>query len=301
MEHDTEDPLLSIAASLGMEIAPKTVIADGLRLSWGLKGAWLLQHSKECGFHDPCKTENIHAIILLILLCATILAVVCTFGFINEDKEDDITPLSPQLLVKEEDLFFTMPIDVYDDKMSILNTRTGDELCHVIIDWPSTTRESSTVIANVKLLGVNDYVLATVVARNTHVAAQSFALCRQGCEIFGFVEPDGPQQYHVRHRTGGHLLTLTGDFGPTTTSVYIEGTNSMGSHVCWVTKNGNSQCVGRVLQNVDAGLVVASLLATYVHRRLSTGAQQLAPMKNISVINDTSSDEPPSPRLSILS
>lgn len=289
---------MEVATQIFIADEKRTVVHDGLQLSWGLRGAWLLQKGHECDFaHDSCGTENIHVLVLLIMLCLTLITVFCTFTFLREEKDEDITPLSPQLLVKEEDLFFTMPLDKCIDSMIIRNTANGLLICNVDIDWPGPSRDSTSVSANAKITGANDHVIATMVARNTQNAAQSFALCRHGCEIFGFVEPDGPRQYIVRHRTGVHLLTLSGDFGPTTGSINIEGINAMGSHVCWLTKTPNSTCVGRVLQNVDAGLVVASLLATYVHRRLVSGAGLPAQVEDSisfkdSSVDDTSEDEP---------
>lgn len=117
--------------------------------------------------------------------------------------------------------------------------------------------------------------LATIVARNVAVLGQGLALCRTGCEIFGFVEPEG-NKYIVRHRTGVHLLTLIGSFGADTSldpmhqqDVWdIEGFNPVGSKVCSMKKVGD-ECVGKVTQHVDAGLVLCAIMATYVHRRLS--------------------------------
>ncbi|CAK0877143.1 unnamed protein product [Prorocentrum cordatum] len=134
----------------------------------------------------------------------------------------------------------------------------------VSVEWPDPLRPgSSGVAATVRLRSPADVALATVVARNVAVVGQGLALCRAGCEIFGFVEPKGPRRYHVRHRTGVHLLTLVGDFA----SLTVEGINPVGSKVCWFQRSGDELC-GRVLQHVDAGLAICSLLATHVHRRL---------------------------------
>merc|ERR1719291_1356804 len=81
--------------------------------------------------------------------------------------------------------------------------------------------------------------------------------------IFGFVEPEGDSVYHVRHRTGVHLLTLTGDFGEWD----VEGTNIAQTKVCSFRKTGD-ECRGFVMEQVDSGLVIASLLAIHVHQHL---------------------------------
>jgi len=99
------------------------------------------------------------------------------------------------------------------------------------------------------------------VARNVAIVGQDVALCRAGCSIFGFVEPDGDRQYHVRHRAGIHLLTLSGDF----MSLDIVGVNGIGAEVFWFKEVGGV-CVCRVLPQVDAGLVICSVLATLIHR-----------------------------------
>jgi len=121
------------------------------------------------------------------------------------------------------------------------------------------------VAATARLQNTNDCTLATVVARN--VAGPGIALCRAGCEIFGFVECEDPTRYNVRHRTGVHLLTLLGDFR----DVDVHGINPVGSKVCWFKKVG-TECRGRVLQHVDAGLVICSLMAVHLHRRIQAGA-----------------------------
>merc|ERR1719188_1836672 len=148
-------------------------------------------------------------------------------------------------------------LELDDDKPS-------KPLCNFFVDWMDPCRQSAGgVAATVRLQNNLDFTLATVVARNVAVVGQGLALCRAGCEIFGFVEPKGPRRYHVRHRTGVHLLTLVGDFATLT----VEGINPVGSKVCWFQKSNDELC-GRVLQHVDAGLAICSLLATHVHRRL---------------------------------
>lgn len=244
-----------------------------------MRGAWLLQsearhESTGCtyGLGPPgvnamlCKSENTEALLLLIILCTAITSIMCAFAFFREDKEEQITPLCPQLLVAEPELRFHLPLGGQADSM-VVTDDNGRTRCKVVIDWPDPFRPgTSGVAATVRLQNEMGDLLATVVARNVAMQGQGLALCRSGCEIFGFVEPEMQpnRRYHVRHRTGVHLLTLIGDFA----SMDIEGINPVGSKVCSLTKLG-FECSGKIIQHIDAGLVLCSILATYVHRRLS--------------------------------
>lgn len=237
-------------------------------VSWSIRGAWLLQERMRiCDpVQERCDTEATQVLVLLISLCSTIIIVICAFTFFREDKEEQITPLCPQLVVKDADLRFEMPLQSEAEIMEVTG-RKSEAICKVSMDWPDPFRPgASGVAATVRLQNPGaGTTLATVVARNVAVSGQGLALCRSGCEIFGFVEPDTERRYHVRHRTGVHLLTLFGDFD----SINIEGINPVGSKVCSIQKSNDGIVYGRVLQHVDAGLVICALLATHVHRRLS--------------------------------
>lgn len=222
---------------------------------------------------DPCLIESRHALILVVCLCSTIVMIICAFIFFREDREEQITPLCPQLVVKDIDQNFKFPLDDQAESMTVTDPTKNDQtICKVVLDWPDPFRPgASGVAATVRIQNNLDLVLATVVARNVAVIGQGLALCRAGCEIFGFVEPEGPRRYHVRHRTGVHLLTLLGDFE----GGDVEGINPVGTAVCWFKKVG-TDCQCRVLQHVDAGLVLSSFLATQVHRRLTTATPPTA-------------------------
>lgn len=247
----------------------KGLTADPIALgtvSWNMRGAWLLQTDGDLceSGQEPCRTENLHALVLLMVLCSLIVSIICAFAFFREDKEEQITPLCPQLVVKDLDLRFKMVLDSQVDTI-VVTDLSNQPVCKVAMDWPDPFRPgASGVAATVRLQNNLDLTLATVVARPVTVVGQGLALCRAGCEVFGFVEPEGPRRYCVRHRSGVHLLTLMGDFA----SIDVEGINPVGSKVCWLKKVGD-ECTGRVLQHVDAGLVICSLLATHVHRRIS--------------------------------
>lgn len=235
----------------------------------------LQETSRMCDpIKDPnCSIESMKVLGLLISLSATIVLVICAFSFFREDREEQITPLCPQLVVKDSELKFRLPalslstqsgstgdMDVMD------NQEPANCVCKISMDWPDPFRGSPHGVAATVRVHKADMTLATIVARNVAVLGQGLALCRTGCEIFGFVEPDG-NKYIVRHRTGVHLLTLVGSFDHWD----IEGINPVGSKVFSMKQVGD-ECVGKVTQHVDAGLVLCAVMATYVHRRLSQPA-----------------------------
>jgi len=229
--------------------------------SWTAKTLQLLHEATStCAELDPCRAESLRGMAVLLGLCFAILIIVCAFAFLHQDREEQITPLCPQL-VHEGVLEFRMPFDMQTKRAVVVN-KQDKALCKVCIVWPDPKQAGTTdVAATVRLQSIYDITLATVVARNVAIVGQDVALCRAGCSIFGFVEPDGDRQYHVRHRAGIHLLTFTGDF----TSLDLVGVNGIGAEVCWFKVVGGV-CVGRVLPQVDAGLVMCSVLATVIHR-----------------------------------
>lgn len=260
---------LSVEASAGQ------LAIQSLNNSWSMRGAWLLHTGSEACGPDPfsCRTETVHAILLLVALCTSIVMIICAFVFFREDKEEQINPLCPQLVVKDLELNFELTLDSRTDSTVVLDLGSNQPICKVVMDYPDPFRPGASGVAGtVRLQNSLDLTLATVVARNVAIVGHGLALCRSGCEIFGFVEPEGPRRYSVRHRTGVHLLTLIGDFA----AMDVEGINPVGSKVCWFKKVGD-QVRGRALQHVDAGLVICGLLATHVHRRLAAGSRQLTP------------------------
>jgi len=262
-----------------------TVAASGAKASWSMRGAWLMQEaSNVCDpIQDPnCSMESMKVLALLLSLSATIVLVICAFSFFREDREEQITPLCPQLVVKDTELKFSLPaLPIFTQAEGANNMDVMDNkdpancVCKISMDWPDPFRGSPHGVAATVRIHKSDMTLATIVARNVAVVGQGLALCRTGCEIFGFVEPEG-NKYLVRHRTGVHLLTLIGSFGPDLNQdpsnqqdIWdIEGVNPVGTKVCSMKKVGN-ECVGKVSQHVDAGLVICAIMATYVHRRLS--------------------------------
>jgi len=242
------------------------------KASFNMRGSWLAlqEANRACDpALDPhCSMESAKVLVLLISLSATIVIIICAFSFFREDREEQITPLCPQLVVKDSELKFRLPAPgVIAQVETTCNMDVMDNndncVCKISMDWPDPFRGTPHGVAATVRIHKSDMTLATIVARNVAVLGQGLALCRTGCEIFGFVEPEG-NKYHVRHRTGVHLLTLIGSFE----NWDIEGVNPVGTKVCSMKKVGD-ECIGKVSQHVDAGLVICALMATYVHRRLS--------------------------------
>lgn len=265
----------------GAALLEFTEIPEIGRLTWDARNAssltqpfrrvWLLQDGG--GMCDPtsigsCQAENLHVLLLLIFLSMAIVVTVCAMTFVRDDKEEQITPLCPQLLVKDDFVSFQLPLDVCSEDSIDVTDLEGGLICKVAMDWPDPDRPRfSGVAATARLQNEMNLTLATVVARNVAVVGQSLALCRAGCEIFGFVEPveSGPDSgcFVVRHRSTVQLLTVTGDIE----AGDMEIVNAVGVRVCTMKRVG-AYGVGRVMQHVDAGLVLCSLLAAQVHRHL---------------------------------
>jgi len=246
----------------------------------------LLQSSACAVNDDACAYEKIRVLLVLGFLTSALTSVLCAFAFFRDDKEEHINPLCPQLVVKESDVWFQLPLDDPSvDNMEVADLQDRC-LCKIAMDWPDPFRPgASGVAATVRLQNNLNFTLATVVARNVAVIGQGLALCRSGCEIFGFVEPDGPCKYVVRHRMGLHLMTLVGDFA----APDIEGISPAGAKVFWVQQQGK-RCQGKVLQHVDMGLVICAVLATRVHRRLTRAEPLPAPAPRLEAVEEESSN-----------
>jgi len=221
--------------------------------------AWLLQNSVECELGaDVCSAEVYRVLTLLIGLSICILAVVCLFNFFREDRDDQITPLCPQMVVNVPSFMFKLQLTGELQNVAVLGA-DDKPINEVLVEYPAQV--AGGVVAQVRLLDMHSKTLATVAARDMGAGTRGLALQR-GPEIFGFVEPEG-DVYHVRHRTGVHLLTLTGDFDDWD----VVGINVVDTKVCSFRKTGD-ECRGFVMEQVDSGLVIASLLAIHMHRHL---------------------------------
>lgn len=219
--------------------------------------------------HDSDTIMAIFCILLTLVVCAFI--AVLRFRDAGEEK---VTPLCPKMVVTGPSITFKFAMDPQAEKVEVFNYDNPEEvIAKVCMDWPDPTRDCASGITSTgRLQNGSGMTLATVVARNTAVSGQALALCRSGCEIFGFVEPDTPMRYHVKHRTGVHLLTLVGDFS----KGRIDGVNPAGT-VVFSAKDEEGFCVGTVSQHVDAGLVICCVLAAHIHRFLQSTRWPLSP------------------------
>jgi len=245
--------------------------------TWGMYDALqLFQQARSTCHTEACQKDQSTILTIFLFLVVSIGLVLTAFLFFREDKEEQVTPLCPQLVVRDAALTFKLSLDPLAESSVVLNKNDPNHIiAKVAMDWPDPFQPCASGIASTARLqnaaGMN---LATVVARNVAVSGQALALCRSGCEIFGFVEPDSVTRYHVRHRTGVHLLTLVGDFS----TWQVEGVNPAGAVVFSATKEGDC-IVGKVQQHVDAGLLICCLVAAHIHRGLQQppcGAQRMA-------------------------
>jgi hypothetical protein len=212
-----------------------------------------------------CKSENVVVLGIACSLCGCIGVIMTIFAFFREDKEDLVTPLCPSMIVKEENAVFKMALNPLEVDFEVLSGADPPKrLAMLTLDWPDPFRPcTSGVVGTGRLKDGNGKNVATIVARNCLISGQALALCRNGCEIFGFVEPDSQKSYKVWHRTGVHMLTLQGDFE----TWDIQGVNSARVALFSATKEGDF-IVCKIQQHVDAGLVISSIIATELHRAM---------------------------------
>lgn len=233
---------------------------------WRGRSSWLLQGSAECGLGmDACTLEVYQMLAMLATLSVCIAVVICLFSFFREDRDEQITPLCPQMVVNGSELSFTLPLTGEPESLEVLDTG-GRALNRILVDFPGQSGGSGTM-AQARLQDMHGKNLATVWARDT-----GLSLFR-GCEMFGFVEPEEDGSFNVRHRTGVHLLTLCGSVD----AWDLEGINPVGSRVCSFKESGE-ECRGSVMQGVDAGLVIGSLCAIHLHQRLRRAGALPAPL-----------------------
>mmetsp|Transcript_106975 Transcript_106975/g.255318 ORF Transcript_106975/g.255318 Transcript_106975/m.255318 type:complete len:321 (-) Transcript_106975:87-1049(-) len=262
--------------ALGMAIASLDV--EKPQASWNMRGAWLLQTaSSSCAPGEACYTDQLRLTFLLIVLVGAIASMLCAFGFFREDKDELLTPLTPQLVVKKEErMILQFPFDSKEDNFLVTKVN-GDIFCQVESKWPDPFREGSKVPeVEVRLSNAKNQPLtmvSTVVDRNFVMASHAFSLCRNHNkdEPFAFVtpeHPDNPRRYFVRHRMGYPLMSLDGDFGPEG-RISIRGLNKDNYQICGLEKTASGECQCFVLQHIDAGLVLGALFAIRLHSRLA--------------------------------
>eukprot|EP00928_Gymnodinium_smaydae_P078354 TRINITY_DN6222_c1_g2_i2.p1 TRINITY_DN6222_c1_g2~~TRINITY_DN6222_c1_g2_i2.p1 ORF type:complete len:415 (-),score=80.30 TRINITY_DN6222_c1_g2_i2:896-2140(-) len=217
-----------------------------------------------------CTVENFHIIALVTTLVVGIFLVLCFYLHLRDDKEEQIKPLVPELIVRGSSplrLKFALESAFAGDGEVAITDAFGHLLCKVVTDWPDTVNPGfSGVAATVRLKNAYDHTLVTVVLRSVHVQGQGICIFRAGCDIFGFAEPmcDG-QQYRVRHRSGLKILGLFGDLA--SGDQEVEFCSPLANKVATIRREGN-ECVGEVAPNVDAGLVLSCFFATLTNRQL---------------------------------
>lgn len=282
-------------------LAPTEIRVIDHRLShstvdFGMRDALLLaqQVTGVCDDTSECHKDKATIEVIFSLLVVAIFLVFLAFYFFREDKEEQVTPLCPQLIVRDSALTFRILLDPMVEKLEVFShTDPSQVIAKVAMDWPDPFRPCASGIASTarlqNMLGMN---LATVVARNVAVSGQALALCRSGCEIFGFVEPDTPVRYHVRHRTGVHLLSIIGDFS----TWNIDAVNPAGATVFSAKKEGDF-VVGTVSQHVDAGLLICCVIAAHIHRVLQQPPHAMPrPLSYIPELNIPATKDDLSPR-----
>lgn len=231
----------------------------------GLGRAVVLLVNKECNFPDACADEvqKLQALVILLVLCALVVTVSCSFRFLKEDVEELITPLCPALEVRNKMQSIRLVIDKQINSIPVVD-ENAKEMCSIAVAWPDPFLMNSNRVASTACLQNNMGVThATLAARSISCSGRSLVLCRGKDEIFGFIEHVGPGSYVVKHRTEVPLLTLVGDFR----EIDIEVLNASGSPVSWFKGIGGNNCHGKIQNGVDMGLMLLALLATQVHQQ----------------------------------
>lgn len=218
----------------------------------------------ECFFGIACGSwESYSMVILASCLLAAILCSMATYTMIREEQEENITPLCPALIVKDEQLEFTMPSQCGSEVLEVTDM-SGKHIVKLTQELRDPFRPGSMgVAATVKLCSPQDIVFATIVVRPA--AKQGVALCRAGCEIFGFVEQVTEKRYDIRHRTGHLLMTMVGDFETGEVQCLSPAGGVIGT-----MGHKEERVVGCVHQHVDAGLVIGSMCATQLHKKINS-------------------------------
>jgi hypothetical protein len=220
---------------------------------------------------SDCGAENRQILILFMALSLSIVFVLCLCCHIREDKEEQITPLCPQLMVKGGSLKFKLRLEASEDGVDVTDSQ-GSTIGKVITARPDPIRPSySGVAATVSLHNDKTGTLATVVVRNVCAIGQGLCLCRAGNEIFGFMEPDpNGRTCIVRHRSGVNIMTIACDFS---SSDDIVMSSPVGVKLCAIRKMSDGDYVGEVAEHCDAGLMICCLFGVYLSIDLKTKPQ----------------------------
>lgn len=257
----------TVAQVLGPEPSWPELLSPTMRgtSSWQELLQQKLRLVTQVGCDDPlkCNSEALTVVLVFGFLVLSICVSAFAFASIREDKEEHITPLCPQLVVQNGELKLSLNLDNPVGLVNIVDAeRPKEMLCRLLMEWNASNTGRHGIAAQVRLQNPQGATLATAVARNISVSGEALALCRSGCEIFGFVEPRPDGSYRVRHRTNVHLMTLTGDFDDAVDVVSPAGPKIGGIKVL---AGGHEVSIA---QHVDGGLLISSYLAAFVHRRI---------------------------------
>mmetsp|Transcript_20078 Transcript_20078/g.46786 ORF Transcript_20078/g.46786 Transcript_20078/m.46786 type:complete len:402 (+) Transcript_20078:115-1320(+) len=266
-------PVLSSASALAVRLVghlhdilfwPSSAGDSGLvnESSWtGSFRSWLLMETGFCEIftESPCQSELLAMLAVFFILLFCVALVSYLLCIMREEVDINITPLSPQLIVKTTDLRVSIPWSFKTPVAEIKDT-DGNLICKVVSEFPDNP--TTAVTATLQLENSSGFTLAILMALSVAPVGQTLALFRVGRETFGFVVPDGEDRYAVQHRSGTRLLTLLGDFS----SGKVEVLNPLDIRVCYLEK-ADGVLMAHLEQGVDAGLVISSYLATQVHRR----------------------------------
>eukprot|EP00927_Polykrikos_kofoidii_P006844 TRINITY_DN12778_c0_g1_i1.p1 TRINITY_DN12778_c0_g1~~TRINITY_DN12778_c0_g1_i1.p1 ORF type:complete len:416 (+),score=49.84 TRINITY_DN12778_c0_g1_i1:88-1335(+) len=249
---------------------------------------------------SDCEAENRQILGLFIALSFSIILVLCLCLHLREDKEDQITPLCPQLIVKGGVLKFKLILETSEEGVDVTDLQ-GNRICRVVTLRPDPLRPGYCGVAATVCLH-NDAVgtLATVVARNVSAMGQGICLCNSSDEIFGFVEHDSSGRNHtIRHRSGVNVMKVACDFA---SSDDIVMTSPVGVKVCIIRQKPDGVFVGEACQHSDVGLVICCLFAACLSKQLKVkplpspwdvGAPCAGPPKTALLRDPGSSEQSP--------
>merc|ERR1719356_292472 len=102
---------------------------EGFTLAGASSMEWL------CNQGSDCQVEALYMLMLVLALLVSVVTVLTSFTFFREDKEEQITPLCPRLVVKDDELGVSFPL--HDDAHTVVvSDQKGRVHCRMHIEWP---------------------------------------------------------------------------------------------------------------------------------------------------------------------
>lgn len=224
---------------------------------------------------STCSVENLHILLLVVILCSAISVAGCLWWFTKDYEESRHGPLCPQLLVKQPGLKFKMTVDLTScQPMEIL--ADGVVLGKVIVSWAEKriAEGPAGIILTLGLQNATGMPLAAVAIRSVKHKEDAVMLCRPGCIVFGFLDvPADPyQETSVFYRTGSKMLGVLEDHHSN-----LRAFSYLGIEVGKVNIDGDVFS-GEIIPEVDAGLFLCSVLGRHV-RHLILSEKLVMPAK----------------------